>query len=628
MLGWIKAQWFRFVTNGAFHSENMSIAQWRRRHSRVLVRQILSSLKLQPVALAAEVAGACVTAMFLWDVVNPILLFFWLLLVAVHFYGSVDFNRRFWADRYRHARIHFWMRAWMVLAIVGGMIWALAGITFAYNIGNDSASQVILFSVILTVTFASWPVYACWLPSLVVFTLCAVTPLVLRLALIFGWSRLMIAAMLVTVVVFMFYSGKRFNEIVQSSVRNDQENEMLVKRLTLEKNLAEKLRRETQEQSRLRSRFFTAANHDIRQPLQAIGIYIQLLRKSDDPKTQAIVEQLSKTTQGLQTLVGQILEVSKLETGHTKVNIEPLKLSTLLEELALEFEPIAKDKGLNFRLKNLDVNVCTDAQLLTRAIRNLITNAIAYTEKGEIVLAARRVGGRRVSICVVDSGIGIEKAEQKKIFDTFYRSESTRSQVEGYGLGLSIVKVICDQLQLKLSLGSHPGRGSIFRIELPIHEAEQARIFSKTRRKTQSVQKLNATVVLIEDNTPVRESLAALMQSWGVRVIASDVCSDQLMKEVEEASQIDAVVSDFNLGEGEATGLECILRLSLTMGETVPAILLTAVSSEVIEKHYIRTLRVLGEREAALFAMPRIMQKPVTGEVLNEALAELVDQKR
>ena len=71
MLGWIKAQWYRFVTNGAFHSENMTIAQWRRRHSRVLVRQILSSLKLQPVALAAEVAGACVTAMFLWDAVNP-----------------------------------------------------------------------------------------------------------------------------------------------------------------------------------------------------------------------------------------------------------------------------------------------------------------------------------------------------------------------------------------------------------------------------------------------------------------------------------------------------------------------------------------------------------------------------
>ena len=616
------------MTNGAYYSENMTIAQWQRRHSRVLVRQILSSLKLQPVALAVELAGACVTVMFLWSVVNPIWLIFWLLLVAVHFYGSLDFNRRFWGDRYRHARIHFWMRAWMVLAVVGGLIWALAGITFAYNVSNDSAFQVILFSVILTVTFASWPVYACWLPSLVVFALLSITPLILRLALIFGWSRLMIALLLVTVVLFMFYSGRRFNEIVQMSVRNDQENEMLVKRLTLEKNLAEKLRRETQEQSRLRSRFFTAANHDIRQPLQAIGIYIQLLKKNGDPKTQAIVEQLSKTTQGLQTLVAQILEVSKLETGHTSTNVEPIKLSTLLDELALEFEPLAKAKGLQFRLKNLDVNVSTDPQLLTRAIRNLITNALAYTQKGEVMLAARLLGGKRVSICVVDSGAGIDEAEQKRIFDYFYRSETTRSHAEGYGLGLSIVKAICEQLELKLSMSSRLGRGSIFRIELPIHEAEQARIFTQTKQKKQAIEKLNATVVLIEDNTPVRESLKALLQSWGIEVIDSPVYTDELAREVAQAPDIEAVISDFNLGEGEATGLESILKLSLERGVRLPAVLLTAVSSDVIDTHYLRTLRVLGEREAALFAMPKIMQKPVTGEALNSVLRELIEESK
>ena len=311
---------------------------------------------------------------------------------------------------------------------------------------------------------------------------------------------------------------------------------MLVKRLTFEKNLAEKMRREAQEQSRLRNQFFTAANHDIRQPLQAIGIYIQLLSKSNDPKTLAIVEQLAKTTQGLQRLVAQILEVSKLETGHTKINPEPIKLATLLEELVLEFEPIAKEKGLSFRLKNLDVNVCTDAQLLTRAIRNLLTNAIAYTEKGEVMLAARCVGKKRVSICVVDSGAGIEPEEQKKIFDTFYRSENTRSHVEGYGLGLSIVKVICHQLNIKVSLGSRLGRGSIFRIELPIHEAEQARIFSHKHSRQQPVKPLKATVVLIEDNTPVRESLTELMKTWGTNVIAAEVCSDRLIEEVKKAN--------------------------------------------------------------------------------------------
>lgn len=626
MFGWLKAQWFRFLTNGAYYSENMTVAQWRRRNSRVLVRQILSSLKLQPVALAVELAGACVIAMFLWPVVNPFLLIFWLLLVAVHFYGAVDFNRRFWADRYRHARIHFWIRAWMVLAVVGGIIWAIAGLTFAYSATNDSSAQIVLFSVILSVTFVSWPVYACWLPSLVAFILCAITPLVLRLALIFGLSRLMIAVLLVTVVVFMFYSGRRFNEIVQMAVRNDQENENLVKRLTLEKNLAEKLRRETEEQSRLRSRFFTAANHDIRQPLQAIGIYIQLLKKTDDPKTLKIVEQLAKTSQALQTLVAQILEVSKLETGHSSAKLEPIRLSALLQELALEFEPMAKEKGLQFRLKNLDVNVYTDAQLLSRAIRNLITNALAYTQKGEILLAARLIGERRVSICVVDSGVGIEPEEQKKIFDYFYRSENTRTQTEGYGLGLSIVKAICDQLQIKLSLSSKLGRGSIFRITLPVHEAEQAKIFKQNRKKLKTIQKLSGTVVLIEDNTPVRDSLKALIESWGAQVIASDSLNEALEESIRKSDKIDAVISDFNLGEGQATGLECILKLSLIQSQRLPSVLLTAVSSEIIEKHYIRTLRVLGEREAALFAMPRILQKPVSGETLNAMLAELMEE--
>ena len=626
MISWIKSQWYRFITNGEFHGENMTLEQWRRRHSRLLVRQIFSSLKLQPVALAVEVTGACVTAMFLWPVLNPIFLVFWLMLVAVHLYGAVDFNRRFWADRYRHARIHFWMRAWMVLAVVAGIIWALAGMVFAINVGNDSASQVILFSIILTVTFASWPVYACWLPSLVVFTLLSVTPLVLRLALIFGWSRLAIASLLVMVVVFMFYSGRRFNEIVQTSVRNDQENELLVKRLTLEKNLAEKLRRETQEQSRLRSRFFTAANHDIRQPLQAIGIYIQLLKKSEDPKTQAVVAQLEKSTKGLQTLVGQILEVSKLETGHTTAHAEPFKLAALLEELALEFGPVAEEKGLRFRLKNLDVNVCTDPQLLTRAIRNLIINAINYTQTGEIYLAARLIGGKRVSICVIDSGSGIDEKEQKRIFDYFYRTESSRSKAEGYGLGLSIVKAICEQLELKLSFNSRLGRGSIFRIELPVHEAEQAKIFNQLSRRQTDIGQINGKIVLIEDNTPVRESLAALLRSWGADVYEAEGYSDEVAEKVKVWGPPEAIISDFNLGEGQATGLECILRLSIAEGRAVPALLLTAVSSDVIETHYVRTLRVLGEREAALFAMPRILQKPVTGDALNSAVRELLGE--
>ena len=626
MLDWIKALWFKLLTNGALYADNLSAAQWRRRHSRLLVRQIQSSLSLQPIALLSEALGAAVLAVVMWDSNSHALIVAWAIWVGLHLYGAIDFNRRFWADRYRHARIHFWMRAWMLLAFAAGLIWAVAGLFFSSSSPTETSSQFLLVSIILTVTFASWPIYSCWLPSLGVFTLLSVTPLVLRLALMFGWSRLAIALALVSVIVFIFYSGRRFSAIVQMSVRNDQENAILVKRLTLEKKLAEKLRRETEEQSRVRGRFFSAANHDIRQPLQAIGIYTQLLLQNNDPTIKPIVEQLSKSTVVLQTLVAQILEVSRLETGHIKVNKESIKLKALLEDLAAEFEPIARQKGLEFKLKTVDVNVYTDPQLLLRALRNLLNNALAYTQKGSIYLAARLIAGRNVSICVLDSGSGIGKDDQKKIFDTFYRAHATRDQAEGFGLGLSIVKMICDQLQFTLTLSSRLGRGSVFRIKMPVHEAEQARIFNQQRQKGLSAEPVRGCVALVEDNAMVRDSLKALIQNWGATVIAAETMTDAFVKQIRQLPTLDIIVCDFNLGE-EQNGLEVILGLSKLRGKTVPSLLLTAVAEDIIKADYVRILRGLTDREAALFAMPRIMQKPVSGEELNQVLRQLTEAR-
>ncbi len=623
MFGWLKAQWYRLLANGALYGDNLSALQWRRRHSRVLVRQIQSSLSLQPVALVSEALGALALAVVMWDTNNHAVIVAWLLWVGLHLYGAIDFNRRFWADRYRHARIHLWMRTWMLLAVAAGLIWASAGLFFFLGDPVDASLQFLLVAVILTVTFASWPIYSCWLPSLGVFTLLSVTPLVLRLALMFGWSRLAIALLIVGVVVFIFYSGKRFSDIVQMSVRNDQENANLVKRLTLERNLAEKLRRETQEQSRIRGKFFAAANHDIRQPLQAIGIYTQLLSTIDDPQVKEIVTQLSKSTKALQTLVAQILEVSRLETGHIQINKEPIALKALLEDLATQFRPLAEQKGLVFRVKTVDVNVFADPQLLIRALRNLLNNALAYTQTGSIYLAARIIGGRYVSICVVDSGCGIKPEEQKHVFEHFYRAESSRNAAEGYGLGLSIVRMICEQLQLDLSLSSKPGRGSIFRIRLPIHEAEQARIFKQTQSEEMAEKPLPVSLALIEDNAMVRESLSSLLRSWGAKVMSGAAFDSALQSYFQKGQKVDAVICDFNLGEDEANGLEVILQIARCQGKPVPAILLTAVADDIIKADYVRVLRSLGPQDAALFAMPKIMQKPVSGEELNKALRTL-----
>ena len=159
-----------------------------------------------------------------------------------------------------------------------------------------------------------------------------------------------------------------------------------------------------------------------------------------------------------------------------------------------------------------------------------------------------------------------------------------------------------------------------------MHEAGQAKIFNQLSRRQTGIGQINGKIVLIEDNTPVRESLAALLRSWGADVYEAEGYSDEVAEKVKVWGPPEAIISDFNLGEGQATGLECILRLSIAEGRAVPALLLTAVSSDVIDTHYVRTLRVLGEREASLFAMPRILQKPVTGDALNSAVRELLGE--
>ena len=625
MFDQIRTKWYQFLTNSSAPPEqNMTAAQWRRRHSRVLVRQIQSSIKLQPIALIAESTGAATLAFTFWHEVNQWYLFAWLFLVLIHVYGALDFSRRFWADRYRHARIHLWVRAWMILATVSGIVWAVAGMTFAYDSDGQMPSQILLVSV--SVTFASWPVYACWLPSLGVFTLLSIAPLVLRMALVFGWSRLAIAILLVGIIAFIFYSGRRFSDIVQMSVRNEQESEVMVKRLTLEKNLAENLRRETLVQSRIRGKFFQAANHDIRQPLQAIGIYIELLKRVDDPQVKLIVEQLAKTTRALQTLVAQILEVSRLETRHMSATLEPINIKLLLQDLAEEFVPIAAEKNLVLRVKPLDVTVCTDQQLLMRALRNLVINAINYTKQGEIVLAARLIGQNKVSLCVVDSGEGIDVAEQKRIFDHFYRSEKTRDSAEGFGLGLSIVRGICKQLDMKLSFSSKVGKGSIFRIQLPLHEAEQVRIFTQAKKDKTVINELYANVLLIEDNAVVRESLQALMQSWGLRVKAFGGFNEELEKLLNTNDQFDVIVSDYNLGLDRTNGLQVMLEINRRRKVKVPSVLLTAVGNDKIQDDYRQILSTLSEEEVKYFALPKILQKPVSGSDLSETIRSVLEK--
>ena len=231
--------------------------------------------------------------------------------------------------------------------------------------------------------------------------------------------------------------------------------------------LIQSLRKQThaaQEALVFRDRFLAGAAHDLKQPINALGIYAEWL--SNEPK---LVDELSpkilQSTQAINTLFDSLFDLVKLDAGHLEVVPKPIDVAQLLAELEVQFRPLAIQKGLNLRVRVIEATLMSDPIMLRRIISNLITNAIRYTNQGGILLAARPRDTTLV-FEVWDTGVGIAEDEQALVFDEFYRVRHGGSD-GGFGLGLAIVRRLSATLGLTLSMSSRPGRGSVFRVRAP-----------------------------------------------------------------------------------------------------------------------------------------------------------------
>lgn len=595
--------------------------------SRVLVEQINTSLRLQPVSIACQAIGAAALVARFWDEVNRPLLILWALavLAAIGTWGL--FHRRFISDAERGAHIREWLQRWMMHTLAIGVVWGFAGAAFLMT--QEVIDIVILVAVVVTVVFASWPVFSCWMPSLTLLVICALAPMMLTLAAAFDLGRLAIGAVLLVVVAFVLYCGRRLNEIVVLAVTREVQNERLVARLKSEKALAESERRATALASERRAKFFAGANHDLRQPLQAMGIYLQILQMQADDRTREVVEQLDATARSISTLVEQLLEVSRIEAGNLEVKMECVRIEDLMRDLAGEFEPVAAVKGLKFSTRPLPVSVKTDPMLVGRILRNLITNAIRYTNRpgARIVLAARRLSGGRVTIGVYDQGPGIARSERRRIFEAFYRGEAGKASDGGFGLGLSIVSGLARRLGIGVSVGSRPGRGSVFRLEFASYEQASGYRAANPLQLASDLD-VRGVVGLLEDNDIVRGAVAAILTSWGAKVVSDREPSEKFVQRMiaeAEAGNLSALISDYNLGESVSTGLEVIFTVRLGAGRDFPCVLLTAVSEDEIRRAY-RALCLNPDNEG--LAMPVILQKPAAADTLASALRRAIAENR
>lgn len=595
--------------------------------ARILSEQIHVSLRLLPVSLAGQIIGALGIAARFWPLVNHVMLVSWLVALTITVWLWARLLRRFLADTRREAHIREWLRQWMIQSVATGIVWGFAGVAFL--ITQDTMDIVVLVSVMVAVVFASWPAYSCWIPSLFAVMLLSLGPLTLGLTSALEIGQTALTVIVIVLICFVLYSGRRLSEVVVMAVTRDAQNERLVARLKSEKSRAESERRAVAAASERRAKFFAGANHDLRQPLQAMGIYLQILQMQSTPETKDVIAQLGATAQNISTLVEQLLEVSRIETGHLDVKMENVSVAELFAELAAEFAPVAASKGFFFLTRPLPLTVHTDPLFVKRILTNLITNAIRYSRKpgSKIVLAARRLRNGRITIGVYDQGPGISEEDRHRIFEAFYRGEAGKHSETGYGLGLSIVSGLAKRLGIPITVGSRLGRGSVFRLEFTSVKNAAADHAADGLPLTTDLD-MRGVVGILEDNDIVRNAVSAIIHSWGATVVSSREPSQEFISRMVTEAQdgnLAALLSDYNLGEGVMTGLEAIFAVRIGAARNFPCVLLTAVSEDVIARAY-RTLVLNPDNEGQ--AMPVILQKPAGAEALASALRRAVAENR
>ncbi|MGE5475584.1 MAG: ATP-binding protein [Bacteroidales bacterium] len=218
-----------------------------------------------------------------------------------------------------------------------------------------------------------------------------------------------------------------------------------------------------------KGRFLAAASHDLRQPLQALRLYLDTLdrRIGDRLDRRILAGALSALSAG-EELLRNFLDVSVLESGIIRPAVADMPIDGMLAELATEAAPMAAEKELELRLVPCHAMVRSDAALLKRLVGNLIANAIRYTADGRVVVGCRRQGGF-LRIEVWDTGIGIPADQLQAVFEDFYQiGNPERDRAKGLGLGLSVVQRTAQLLGHRITVLSRPGRGSMFAVTVPL----------------------------------------------------------------------------------------------------------------------------------------------------------------
>lgn len=255
------------------------------------------------------------------------------------------------------------------------------------------------------------------------------------------------------------------------NARNAQNIDLLYQNQLLIQSLREQTRA-AKSAAEFRTRFLAGAAHDLKQPISALGIYAEWLA-SEPRLVEELAPKVLQATQAVNTLFDSLIDLAKLDVDHLQVDMRAVELAPLLNDLQVQYRPLAVHKGLTLRVRPAQVTVVTASIVLRRILGNLISNAIRYTSQGGVLVAVRRRAGGLV-FEVWDTGMGIAADQHARIFGEFYKVRQSGGTEDGFGLGLSLVRRLAGLMGYPISLRSRLARGTVFRVQVPLVQAPVA----------------------------------------------------------------------------------------------------------------------------------------------------------
>lgn len=358
------------------------------------------------------------------------------------------------------------------------------------------------------------------------------------------------------------------NRYLKETIKLRFENLDLVEQLRFQKNEAENA-------NKAKSKFLAAASHDLRQPLYALTLFTSTLEGLIQyPEVRKVVLQIKTSVTSMKGLFNALLDISQLDAGIIKPEKTNLLLQPVFEKLANDFDPQVVAKGLSIVWPSASFGIHSDRALLEQILRNLIANAIRYTDSGVIKVSCV-ADDDELTIKVEDSGIGISAQNLDSIFEEYNQvGNEERDRQKGLGLGLAIVRRCAALLEHRIAVESQPGKGSLFSISGQnvdidnCHIAPDPSVIPELNKSTESL------LVIIDDEDTVREGSRVLFESWGCRVITASGKDDALDKIKQLKQRPDGIIADYRLRHNE-TGIHAIHAIHDLYDDKIPALIVT-----------------------------------------------------